>query len=165
MATFRLEGAAYNVIAAGAGPPLMLLHGFTGCARSWACAQAQLSARFRLIMPDLMGHGASDSPSDPARYRIERCVADLIGIMDAMDVRQTHLLGYSMGGRVALAAALQHPARFASLILESASPGIEHRAQRRARVESDNELAAFIEREGIAAFVARWERIPLFSSQ
>lgn len=116
-------------------------------------------------MPDLLGHGRTDSPPDPARYRMERCVEDLIAILDALDVERTHLLGYSMGGRVALAAAIEYPARIASLILESASPGLATAAERQARVASDNGLAGFIEREGVEAFVARWERIPLFSTQ
>jgi 2-succinyl-6-hydroxy-2,4-cyclohexadiene-1-carboxylate synthase len=165
MAEFNLAGANYNVVTAGAGAPLMLLHGFTGCAGSWAHVQPALAARFKLIMPDLTGHGRTDSPPDPARYRMEHCVEDLIAILDALDVERTHLLGYSMGGRVALAAAIEHPARVASLILESASPGLATAAERQARVAGDNALADFIEREGIEAFVARWERIPLFSTQ
>jgi 2-succinyl-6-hydroxy-2,4-cyclohexadiene-1-carboxylate synthase len=102
---------------------------------------------------------------DPARYSIGCCVEDLIGILDFLGVERTHLLGYSMGGRVALAAAIEHPGRFASLILESASPGLAAEPERLARIASDNELADFIERQGVEAFVARWERIPLFSSQ
>jgi 2-succinyl-6-hydroxy-2,4-cyclohexadiene-1-carboxylate synthase len=162
---FNLGGANYNVVTAGAGAPLMLLHGFTGCAESWAHVHPALVARFKLIMPDLPGHGRTDSPTDPARYRMERCVEDLIAILDALGLARTHLLGYSMGGRVALAAATEYPSRIASLILESASPGLATAAERQARVASDNALADFIEHEGVEAFVARWERIPLFSTQ
>ena len=68
-----------------------------------------------------------EAPDDPARYRMERCVADLIAILDALDIERTHLLGYSMGGRLALAAAIAHQDRIASLILESASPGTGRR--------------------------------------
>ena len=83
----------------------------------------------------------------PTRLRIrratgcERCVEDLIAILDALAVERTHLLGYSMGGRVALAAAIAHPERIASLILESASPGLADAAERQARIASDNGLA------------------------
>jgi 2-succinyl-6-hydroxy-2,4-cyclohexadiene-1-carboxylate synthase len=162
---FNLAGANYNVVTAGAGAPLMLVHGFTGCAASWAQLEPALATRFKLIMPDLLGHGRTDSPPDSARYRMERCVEDLIAILDALGVERTNLLGYSMGGRVALAAAIEYPARIASLILESASPGLATAAERQARVTSDNVLADFIEREGVEAFVARWERNPLFSTQ
>jgi 2-succinyl-6-hydroxy-2,4-cyclohexadiene-1-carboxylate synthase len=163
--TIMLRGADYNVVTAGSGAPLMLLHGFTGCAQSWAHVRPALTAHFKLIMPDLPGHGRSASPLDPARYSIGHCIEDLIAILDFLGVQRTHLLGYSMGGRVALAAAIEHPARFASLILESASPGLAAASERQARIASDHELADFIERQGIEAFVARWERIPLFSSQ
>jgi 2-succinyl-6-hydroxy-2,4-cyclohexadiene-1-carboxylate synthase len=165
MSVFNLAELNYNVETAGEGAPLMLLHGFTGCARSWGQVQPALATRFRLIMPDLLGHGKSDAPTDPARYRMECCVEDLVAILDVLHVSRTHLLGYSMGGRVALAAAIARPDRIASLTLESASPGLAAEDERRARAASDNALAEFIEREGVAAFVARWEQIPLFSSQ
>jgi 2-succinyl-6-hydroxy-2,4-cyclohexadiene-1-carboxylate synthase len=165
MSVITLAGANYNVSTVGAGAPLMLLHGFTGSAQSWDDHRAALSPRFRMIMPDLLGHGRSDAPSDPQRYPIERCVADLIAILDALEVERTHLLGYSMGGRVALAMAIEYPRRIASLIMESASPGLAEASARQARVASDNALAGLIEREGMEAFVARWERMPLFASQ
>ncbi len=165
MAVFEIAGANYNVVTAGAGAPLMLLHGFTGCAQSWAHVEPALAGRFKLIMPDLLGHGRTDSPADAARYRMERCVDDLIAILDRLGVDRINLLGYSMGGRVALAAAIQHPERVASLILESASPGLAALEERNSRAASDNDLADFIEREGIEAFAARWGRMPLFSSQ
>ncbi len=165
MAVIDLDDVKYNVITAGGGAPLMLLHGFTGAAASWSDVQPALASHFELIMPDLLGHGRSDAPPDPARYRMDRCVDDLISILDAMGLKRVHLLGYSMGGRVALAAALDHPHRFASVALESASPGLATETERGQRVLSDNELAEFIEHKGIEQFVARWERVPLFSSQ
>jgi 2-succinyl-6-hydroxy-2,4-cyclohexadiene-1-carboxylate synthase len=165
MGIINLPGADYNVETAGAGAPLMLLHGFTGSAESWSHLQPALAARLTMIMPDLLGHGRTGAPDDPVRYRMEPCVADLIAILDALSIGRTHLLGYSMGGRVALAAAVEHPERIASLILESASPGLAGAGEREARVASDNALADAIERDGIEAFVARWEWIPLFATQ
>jgi 2-succinyl-6-hydroxy-2,4-cyclohexadiene-1-carboxylate synthase len=165
MAVFKLAGANYNVVTAGGGAPLMLLHGFTGCAQSWDHLQAALASRFELIMPDLLGHGRSDASGNPERYGMECCVADLIAILDRLEVERTHLLGYSMGGRVALAAAVAHPDRIASLVLESASPGLAGADERQARIASDNALADLAERAGIEAFVARWERTPLFATQ
>lgn len=96
---------------------------------------------------------------------MERCVEDLVAILDALGVERTHLLGYSMGGRVALATAVAHPERIASLILESASPGLAGADERQARIASDNALAELAEREGTETFIARWERMPLFASQ
>ena len=165
MAVFKLAGMNYNVVTVGGIAPLMLLHGFTGCAQSWDHLHAALSPRFRAIMPDLLGHGRSDAPDDPGRYRMERCIEDLIAILDRLGLEQTHLLGYSMGGRVALAVAIAHPDRIASLILESSSPGLAGDGERQARIASDNALADLAEREGIEAFIARWERMPLFATQ
>ncbi len=165
MAVIDLGDVKYNVLTAGAGPALTLLHGFTAAADSWSDIQPALASRFELIMPDLLGHGWTDAPPAPSRYHMKACVDDLIAVLTAMGVEKTHLLGYSMGGRVALAAALEYPQRFASLILESASPGLATEMERRMRVASDSELADFIEREGVEKFVARWERLPLFSTQ
>jgi 2-succinyl-6-hydroxy-2,4-cyclohexadiene-1-carboxylate synthase len=75
------------------------------------------------------------------------------------------VVGYSLGGRVALQLALTHPDRVDRLVLVSASPGIAHPAERAARVASDAALAQLLEREGIDAFVERWERLPLWASQ
>jgi 2-succinyl-6-hydroxy-2,4-cyclohexadiene-1-carboxylate synthase len=155
----------YNIVGTGAGPALTLLHGFTGSSVSWANLHETIGSRFRLIMPDLLGHGRSAAPADPALYRMERAVVDLMAILDAMDAARTHLLGYSMGGRVALAAAIAHPERFTSLILESASPGIADAGAREARIASDEALAEMVEHKGLETFVNRWERLPIFSGQ
>ncbi len=70
-----------------------------------------------------------------------------------------------MGGRVALQLAAAAPERVAALVLEGASPGIDDAAERVARVTSDRALAEDIERDGIEAFVDRWERVPIFATQ
>jgi 2-succinyl-6-hydroxy-2,4-cyclohexadiene-1-carboxylate synthase len=72
------------------------------------------------------------------------------------------LVGYSMGGRIALHAALREPARFSGLVLIGVSAGVEDRAQRR---RSDEELAGWIERHSIEEVVQRWEAQPVFASQ
>jgi 2-succinyl-6-hydroxy-2,4-cyclohexadiene-1-carboxylate synthase len=155
----------YYVATAGDGQPLLLLHGFTGSSATWLAHEAALAPHCRMVAPDLLGHGRSDSPPDPARYRMERCVSDLVAILDAMGLARVNLLGYSMGGRVALAFAIAHPKRVRALVLESASPGLALAAEREARRTSDNALADFIESRGIQAFVERWEAQPLFASQ
>ncbi len=147
---------------------LVLVHGFTGSAAGWgAHLQAFAAAGLRVVAPDMLGHGASEAPADPRRYAIEHCQEDIIAALAALDVRsgEAILLGYSMGGRIALATALYVPDFFRGLILESASPGLPTEEERAARRASDEALASRIEREGVPAFVDYWENISLFASQ
>jgi 2-succinyl-6-hydroxy-2,4-cyclohexadiene-1-carboxylate synthase len=143
----------------------MLLHGFTGSAAEWYDHLPVLAAERRVIMPDLIGHGASEAPTDPARYTMERCVGDLLAVLDHLELTQVDLLGYSMGGRVALHLAAAAPERINRLVLESASPGIADDAERAARAAADDALADRIEAEGLEWFVEHWTAIPLFASQ
>ncbi len=148
----------------GEGPPLLLLHGFTGSTATWLPFVERWEG-FTCMAVDILGHGHSDRPQDPERYTMERTVDDLLALMDRLKLERTAVLGYSMGGRVALHLALKAQDRLTALILESASPGIENPAEREARVRGDNQLAEDILRDGIESFVDRWEALPLFASQ
>lgn len=165
MPRLLVRGAHYHVDASGAGSPLLLLHGFTGGAGTWTPHRALLGGRHLLIAPDLLGHGRTDAPEDPDRYRIEEGVEDLLALLDHLDVSRAGVLGYSMGGRLALALAAAAPERVRALIVESAGPGLSDPGERRARLREDQALADSIERDGVPAFVDRWERLPLFASQ
>ncbi|MCY3978535.1 MAG: 2-succinyl-6-hydroxy-2,4-cyclohexadiene-1-carboxylate synthase [Chloroflexi bacterium] len=159
------SGQRYNVEARGKGEALALLHGFSGAASTWDSIAEELADDFQLVLIDLLGHGASDAPRDTARYRMESVAADIVDLLDKLGVAKPHLLGYSMGGRLALFLALRYPTRIPSLILESASPGLAgERAQARRR-QHDNILAEKIEARGISWFVDYWERRPLWASQ
>lgn len=160
-----LNGSAYRVTISGDGPPLLLLHGFTGSAESWAEIMPQLIARWRVLAPDLLGHGGSDAPADPPRLGMQPQVADLIALLDLLQLPSARVLGYSMGGRVALSLAIAAPDRVERLVLESASPGLADPTERAVRIAADEALADRIERDGLAAFVAYWEGLALFASQ
>lgn len=164
MTRIAVNGVYLNVEVKGLGPALLLLHGFTGNGSTWA-SHIDAWPGVTTVAVDILGHGASDSPADPERYRMERCVEDLVALLDQLDIQRTAVLGYSMGGRVALHLALHAPERLWALLLESASPGIEDAAERAARVRSDNALADSIERDGIASFVDYWQSLPLFATQ
>jgi 2-succinyl-6-hydroxy-2,4-cyclohexadiene-1-carboxylate synthase len=161
----QIDDIELHVERRGSGPPLLLLHGFTGSAAEWAGLAPRLAQLREVIAVDLIGHGRSSAPADPARYTMEHCVVDLLALLDELGHERVELLGYSMGGRAALQLAVAAPGRVRSLILESASPGIADEAERAARVASDEELAARIEREGLEWFVEHWAAIPLFASQ
>lgn len=142
----------------------MLLHGFTGNRRSWEPFYPSWSRHFQLIAVDLIGHGESDAPKDAARYSMAHAAEDLAAVLDALALPSASVLGYSMGGRVALSFAMLKPERVDALVLESASPGLASAAERQARRQQDEALAARIEREGIERFAAYWENLPLFAS-
>ncbi len=159
------SGNHYAIRRLGAGEPLLLLHGFTGDHSSWQGISPSLAAKYQLIMPDLLGHGGSDTPTCAAAWQMPNIAADLISLLDALALERAHWLGYSMGGRLALYLALHDPRRCLSLTLESASPGIADEKQRLARQQSDHRLAEEIEARGIAWFVEHWQALPMWSSQ
>jgi len=156
--------------------PTLLLHGFTGSADAWPrpVLDALAAAGNAPVALDLPGHGQRAGETDPARFTMDAVTGELLAAADGATgaggdpvaaTPAVDLVGYSMGGRVALAFAVAHPARVRRLVLESASPGLETEEERAARRGADARLAAKLEQEGIAAFVAFWERLPLFTSQ
>jgi 2-succinyl-6-hydroxy-2,4-cyclohexadiene-1-carboxylate synthase len=120
---------------------------------------------YRCIAIDVIGHGQSAAPADPARYAVPAFVEDITAVLDALGVERIAVLGYSMGGRLALHFALARPERVAALVLESAAPGFDDLIERAARIRSDEELADRIESEGLEWFVDYWGSIPLWDSQ
>ncbi len=165
MPTKSIRGVHYHFSDEGSGAPLVLLHGFTGSSQNWAAHSAHFAHSHRVIAPDLLGHGRTDAPPDPARYSMAESAADLAELLAQIAPGPVTLLGYSMGGRLALYFALHYPERVARLILESASPGLATAQERQQRIAADEALAARIERDGIEKFVDFWEGISLFASQ
>ena len=117
-----------------------------------------------MIVVDLPGHGRSGIPADPCRASVERSADDLAAILRDLGAAPAHVLGYSLGARIALRLAVAHPGSVRRLVLESPSAGIADPAARAARVAADEARAARLERDGIDAFVAEWEREPVFAS-
>lgn len=165
MSTCEIDGVRYHVEDAGSGEPVVLLHGFTGSAANWRGVMEILASHYRVLAIDLIGHGRSDSPDTVARYTMSSVSADLGSLLERIGALPAHWLGYSMGGRLALYAAVGQPQWVRSLILESASPGLRDAAERAARRRQDEALAVRIETAGIEAFVQSWEAMPLFASQ
>ena len=159
------SGISLNVEEAGSGPPVVLLHGFTGSAAGWGTFRDELTPAFRTIAVDIVGHGQSDAPADVGAYAMSRVVDDLVEAVAAVGVERAHWLGYSMGGRTALHVAATHPEAVRSLVLIGASPGLATEEERMARRASDAALCRRIEEDGLEAFIDYWESIPLFASQ
>lgn len=159
------DGLRLHGVASGRGLPLVLLHGFTGSTDTWAGFRADLDREYRVVAFDLPGHGQSSAPEKHERYSLDRFAVDMANALDQLALERVVVLGYSMGGRAALRFAGQYAERTAALVLISTSSGIRDETARRMRVASDEALAESIERDGIAAFVDRWERLPLWASQ
>ncbi|MBW2269624.1 MAG: 2-succinyl-6-hydroxy-2,4-cyclohexadiene-1-carboxylate synthase [Deltaproteobacteria bacterium] len=156
---------ALHGVEEGRGSPLLVLHGFTGSSESMAGVAAGLSGRHRVLRLDLLGHGESAAPREPAAYSMERCVAQISAALDARAIERAHVIGYSMGGRAALALAAWRPERVRSALLVGASAGLADPKAREARVRDDEALAQRIESEGLERFVDAWMALPLFESQ
>ena len=142
----------------------LLLHGFTGSSQSWdeGLIDALASLGPPPVLVDLPGHGRHAGDTEPDHFTLE---AVFQSITEASAGEPVDLIGYSMGGRMALAYAATFPDRVRRLVLESASPGLateEERADRRGR---DERLAMRLEDAGIEPFVNEWEKKPLFESQ
>lgn len=143
---------------------LVVLHGFTGTAQGWSDLAEQLTD-VHVIAIDMMGHGQSEVPTDTKDYEMAIQIEVIREVLKLLHIQQFFLLGYSMGGRIALSYAVKYPQQIKKLLLESASPGLKDESSRQERITADNALADFIEHEGIEAFVKRWENIPLFATQ
>ena len=158
-------GVELRALVEGTGAPVLVLHGFTGRAESMEPVAAGLRDAFRVVRFDLVGHGESDAPAEPAAYAMERCVEQTAAGLAALGISSAHLVGYSMGGRTALALAALHPERVRSAVLIGASAGLEDPGARAARVRADEALADRIETEGLEPFVDHWMALPVFASQ
>jgi 2-succinyl-6-hydroxy-2,4-cyclohexadiene-1-carboxylate synthase len=143
----------------GAGPPVTLLHGFTQSANSWDELISLMPAGHRWIRPDLPGHGHSAMTGTPT---LESTAEQLIELWDALGVERTHLVGYSLGGRVALYTAARHHDRLLTLTAISAHAGFEGNGRESRRLE-DVLLADRIERDGVDWFASYWALRPIFA--
>ena len=137
---------------------LVLLHGFTQTRQSWRRTVAALGGRYRALAPDLPGHGQA-AERRPASFAA--CAA----YVRALAGGPCTLVGYSMGGRIALHTALTVPGLVERLVLVGASPGIADPAEREQRRRADEALAERIEAIGVEAFAEEWGAQPLFAGQ
>lgn len=158
-------GVDLHVERTGSGPPLMLLHGFTGDGTTIAGLARRLEADAEVVVPDLVGHGRSCCPVDDGDYSVEAMAAQVAALGEECLGGPFHLVGYSMGGRVALTLACRRRELLRSLTLIGASAGLADKSERAARRLSDNQLAESMELEGLESFVDRWMAGPLFATQ
>ena len=137
--------------------PIVLLHGFTLTGRSWEPVLERLEGA-DAVAPDLRGHG-------DARDRRPIDFASVSADVAAAAPEGATLCGYSLGGRVALRAAVDHPGRFGRLVLIGASPGIADPSERETRRRADEALADRAQDMTMEAFAREWERHDVFAGQ
>jgi pimeloyl-ACP methyl ester carboxylesterase len=106
------------------GPPLVLVHGFTGHRDDFIGVLPALARRRRVIAPDLRGHGDSHSSAATSDYTFEQVVNDLFGLLEHLGIDRCDLLGHSMGGMITLRFALAHPDRVRALIFLCTGPEV-----------------------------------------
>jgi 2-succinyl-6-hydroxy-2,4-cyclohexadiene-1-carboxylate synthase len=130
----------------GPGTPIVFFHGFLGTGADWEAVCTFLPP-IPCIAFDLPGHGASPF--------MEEFV---------IDIPRFHLVGYSMGGRIAVAYAAKHPAQIASLTLLSTHPGLKTDEEKQSRFESDSKWAQLLHQLSIDDFLLRWYDQPIFKT-
>jgi 2-succinyl-6-hydroxy-2,4-cyclohexadiene-1-carboxylate synthase len=141
----------------GMAPTVVFLHGFTHTGRSWHPVIAALGERYTSVADDIRGHGDA---SERVPVSLEAVIDDVVA---AAGPERYTVVGYSMGGRIALHAALAAGDRVERLVLIGASPGIADQGERSARQRTDEELADEIERSSIDEFARRWAQTPVLA--
>lgn len=118
------QGVRIHYQVEGKGPPVILLHGLSETHETWRIASyvKSLKQAYKLILMDARGHGDSDKPHDPKVYSMKLMVADVVAVLDDLNVDKAHLIGYSMGGWIGFGTAKYAPQRFRSVIIGCMHP-------------------------------------------
>lgn len=118
------DGVRIHYEVEGEGPPLILLHWWTGSIEDWRLFGYVdgLKDDYRLILIDARGHGQSDKPHDPAAYAPEQQAGDIVAVLDELGIDKAHYFGYSMGGTLGWAMARYAPDRLSSLVIGGEAP-------------------------------------------
>src|SRR5271156_663829 len=139
----------------GAGPAVLLSHGYSASARMWQGQMEALSDSYHMIGWDMRGHDRSDSPDDPSLYSHAASIADMAAVLDACGVGRAIIAGLSLGGFMSLAFHLAHPARTEALMLFDTGPGYKNDDGRAGWNRLPDSMAGGGGKKGIAAGRAR----------
>ncbi|TVP60995.1 MAG: 2-succinyl-6-hydroxy-2,4-cyclohexadiene-1-carboxylate synthase [Nodularia sp. (in: Bacteria)] len=149
-------------------PLILFLHGFMGNIHEFDEAIKILAEEFSFLIIDLPGHGKTQVLGGDEYYTMANTAHAVINLLDDLSINECFLVGYSMGGRLALYLTLHFPERFTKVVLESASPGLATEIERLARIKSDaqiaRKLARSIAKEDFATFLQNWYNQPIFGS-
>lgn len=145
-------------------PVILFLHGFLGNGQEWEEIVSYLAEDYRCLTVDLPGHGKSAGLNRHPDWGMENTAAALIALLNELAIKKCFVIGYSMGGRLALYLAFHYPRYFTKVILESASPGLITEEERRERIARDEQLAQRLETGDFREFLLEWYRQPLFQT-
>jgi len=146
------------------GQPLLFLHGFMGDCQEFDPILPYFWDDFYCLTIDLPGHGQTEVTGDDSHYGMEKTAIALIDFLDHFQLSKIGLIGYSMGGRLALYLALHFPEKFSHLILESASPGLQSAIARKKRIEYDSQWIEKLKHENFSDVLSEWYQQSLFNS-
>lgn len=144
-----------------AKPGVIFLHGFMGASSVWKPIIDQLYADYHCVAVDLPGHGETEA--DLVNLDFEKTSSEIIKLCSRKFSNPPVICGYSMGGRIALYTALNHPDSFRGMMLESVNPGIEIGHEKKIRFLSDSDWAQKLSRSTMRQFLVEWYAQPLFS--
>ncbi|WP_416669251.1 2-succinyl-6-hydroxy-2,4-cyclohexadiene-1-carboxylate synthase [Egbenema bharatensis] len=156
----------YYAVGRSTAPPIVFLHGFMGDGREFDTVIDRLSMDYYCLAVDLPGHGKTRSCPELQDNTMPDLAVGIIQFLQALNLQSCSLVGYSMGGRLALYLALHFPAYFSKVVLESASPGLKTVAERADRLRKDQQLAQTLrtlEVEGFPDFLTNWYQQPIFA--
>lgn len=117
--TASVNGIEMYYEISGSGPPLVLLHGFGGSGQNWSDLRDQYTKEYRVIVPDLRGHGRSTNPANQFTHR--QSALDVYALLDKLEIRQFKAMGISTGGMTLIHMATQQPARAEAMVLIGAT--------------------------------------------
>jgi 2-succinyl-6-hydroxy-2,4-cyclohexadiene-1-carboxylate synthase len=156
-----MEPLKFQVLGSVGGPALVCLHGFLGTGSDWIpFTQTLLRLRpdIQILLPDLPGHGKSVS-IPPLNFSAQLC-----NTLDAVGISRAALAGYSLGGRLALATAIELPQRFPAFLGISTTAGMESPDEKSTRREADAKLAQRLREDSFESFLRDWWKLPVFDS-
>ena len=151
MATINRDGVNIYYEDHGAGPAILLSHGYSATSRMWEAQVAALKNSYRVITWDMRGHGQSDSPDDPAAYSEAATVDDMAAILKHLGIESAVIGGLSLGGYMSLAFNIAHPGMVRALMLFDTGPGYKNPVAREGWNETSRKRAETFEAKGLDA--------------
>jgi 3-oxoadipate enol-lactonase len=126
MPTIDANGVTIHYEVYGAGEPLLLLHGLGSCGNDWQLQVPVFARHYRVLTADMRGHGCSSKPPGP--YSVPMMAADVLALLDALEIKDAHIVGLSMGGMIAFQLAADQPERVRSLMIVNSAAALVPRS-------------------------------------